>query len=87
MVAAFLEEDGRDFGELGDVGTADGSLGDFLPIWRIVAEGVPVSDIEACWTFDMMTAYNGYLSMRRDYKAAWAAMNERRMRNKDVRRI
>lgn len=87
MVAAFLEGDERDSRDLGEVGRMGGSLEAYLPIWRIVESGIPLADVAENWSYDSIAAYNEYLSMRRDYKAAWAELNERRTRDKDVRRI
>jgi hypothetical protein len=62
---------------LGDVGTLGGGAAEYVLIWRIVSEAhVPLSDIEAEWTFARMSSFAAYLGMKQDYKSAWSQLYE-----------
>lgn len=72
MVAGFLNRDGRELDQLGEVGFLTGPARDYLPIWQIVDRArIPLTDIEAEWTYDRIEAYRAYMNMTNDYKSAW----------------
>lgn len=78
-VAAFIAEDAADGGELGEIGTLEGSASDDFVIWAIVIEAkVPLSDIEDNWTFDRMQAFMAVRQMRQDYRSAWRKLYEKK---------
>jgi hypothetical protein len=61
------------------VGTLRGGAAEYVLIWRIVSSAhVPLSDIEAEWTFDRMVSFGAYLGMQQDYKSAWSEFYERK---------
>lgn len=71
-VRAFSDADAADSASLGEVGRLSGPGLDYAPIWRIVSEAkVPLSDIEAEWTFERICGFADYLAMRNDYRSAW----------------
>lgn len=76
-MAAFLNENATDDGNLGEIGTLEGSASDDFAIWAIVGEAkIPLSDIEENWTFDRMQAFMAVRRMRQDYRSAWRKFYE-----------
>lgn len=72
VVRAFSDADAADFERLGTVGRLTGAGDEYALVWRIVSEtGIPLSDIEAEWTFDRMSGFADFLAMKNDYKSAW----------------
>ena len=58
------------------------SLSDEYPVWRIVTElRIPLSDIEAEWTFDRIMKGNACLDMKSDYRMAWEEFHRTRRGN------
>ena len=55
----------------------EGGAAEYVLIWRIVSEAhIPLSDIEAEWTFDRIASFNAYTTMKQDYKSAWTKLFE-----------
>ena len=52
-------------------------------IGPLVSEAhVPLSDIEAEWTFDRMCNFGAYLRMKQDYKSAWTELYSQKNKEK-----
>lgn len=84
IVAAYSATDKSNIEALGDVGTLSGNAAEYALVWRIVAEAhVPLSDIEAEWTFDRMCSFGAYLAMRQDYKSAWTELYSQKNKAKE----
>lgn len=77
MVAAFTSEEESDGARMGDIGTLSGSALDYAPAWALADRGIPLSDIEAEWTFDRMAAFSDYARMKSDYQSAWTEFYRR----------
>lgn len=74
-----MGEDEADVEALGHVGSLSGAASDYAAIWRIVNEArVPLSDIEAEWTWERICAFTAYRRMCGDYASAWRKFYERR---------
>lgn len=83
IVAAFENADAKDIKALGDIGELSGGSAEYVLVWRIVAEAhVPLSDIEAEWTFDRMANFGAYLRMKQDYKSAWTELYSQKNKDK-----
>lgn len=72
IVQAFLEESERDEERLGEIGKLSGGALDYAVVWSIISDlHLPLSDIEAEWTFARMNSYRAYKQMCSDYSSAW----------------
>lgn len=64
------------------MGTLSGGASDYAVIWRIVNDAhVPLSDIEAEWTWERMRSFSAYRRMCGDYASAWRRFYERKRDN------